>query len=216
MISNSISNRAELRNFMTFDDFFLRHRQSLFLNKALLTSEASSRLNYVFYLHQFSIIAFPMRSRSGVRGVLWRFNGPINLLSRIAPARMGELLMAGEDDVKCIVKAIVGAVKCSMPSRRFKRELFQSIFACEIYGSKWSQIALERLRHHHRRIICVAMREISCVQSHQAENIRNLLDWKAGRIKFNSTENFVIKRRRRYAAKPGSAHNDVCAVSILN
>lgn len=120
MISNSISNRAELRNFMTFDDFFSRHWQSLFLNKAILTSEASSRLNYVFYLHQFGNNCFPHAKSFGCRGVLWQFDGPINLHSRIAPARMGELLMAGEDEVKCIVKVIVGAVKCSMPLGGFK------------------------------------------------------------------------------------------------
>lgn len=164
MISNSISNRAELRNFMTFDDFFSTPPVAIFKQGNFDERSRQPLELCIFICINLAIIAFPMRSRSGVEGVLWRFDGPINLHSRIAPARMGELLMAGED-VKCIVKLIVGAVKCSMPSGGFKgnycsQYLRARFMAANEVKSLWIRRS-KRLQHHHRRIICVAMREIS-------------------------------------------------------
>lgn len=146
MISNSISNRAELRNFMTFDDFFFSTPPvAIFKQGNFWRAKQAAVWIMYFICINLPIIAFPMRSRSGVGGVLWRFNGPINLHSRTAPARMGELLMAGEDDVKCIVNVIVGAVKCSMPSGGFKGNYSSQYLRARFMAA--NEVKSHRIRH---------------------------------------------------------------------
>lgn len=130
-------------------------------------------LNYVFFMHQFgnncfwkAFSAFKIISKLTKRErakVLWHFYSTINFHLEIASEKHenGRSVDGGEmkrkEHVKCIVKTDCWYPKMLNAFSTFLRNKFQSIFACEIYGM--AKHESNQLQHHHRRIICVAMRE---------------------------------------------------------